>query len=139
VTASQVSSEFHSRIVRILSFFFMPLLAAPLALGGGRIGQSYGLIVGLVLLVVYEQLLQFGDAFVQRGRFEPFFGLWLPFIAFAALSLFFFIRAASSINTAPFGNLGEWLSRQIPWPAAIGQRNPPSTAGGGASGAGGSS
>ena len=101
-TETQVLAEFHSRVVRILSFFFLPILAAPLALGGGRMGQSYGLVLGLILLVIYEQLLQFGDAFVQKGRFDA-----------VSISLIFFLRASYTVNADPLGGFGEWLNRQI--------------------------
>ena len=37
-------------------------------------------LVGLLILIVYYQALNFGDALAKRDLLAPQFGLWLPFV-----------------------------------------------------------
>lgn len=106
---AEYAAEMHSRVVRTLSLFFLPLLAVPLALGGGRVGQTYGIVFGMVVLVLYEEVLQFGDSLVQLGSTSPLLGLWLPFFCFVMLCVLLFYRAAFRVTEDPLGGLGTWL------------------------------
>lgn len=105
VDASEIDAEYHGRIVQILSVVFLPFLAMPLGLGGGRGGQTYGLGLGLLALVVYEQALQFGLSLSAKDIVQPLFGLWLPFMIFAVGSLAFFLYTSLRIVPEPLGNL----------------------------------
>lgn len=108
-TKAEYAAELNSRLVRTLSLFFLPLLAVPLALGGGRVGQTYGIVFGMVILVLYEEVLQFGDSLVQLGSISSAIGLWLPFVCFAFLCVLLFYRAAYRVTEDPLGGLGTWL------------------------------
>jgi lipopolysaccharide export system permease protein len=71
IKLAEARAELHARLVRMSTILILPLLAIPLALGGGRGGQSYGVAVGLLVLVVYEQVVKFGESLafkVPRGR-----------------------------------------------------------------------
>jgi lipopolysaccharide export LptBFGC system permease protein LptF len=57
----------------------LPLLAAPLALSGPVRSRRGGIVVGLLILIVYYEALNFGDAMAKRDLLAPQFGLWLPF------------------------------------------------------------
>jgi len=94
VTFDDVSAEFHTRVVRILSILFLPCLAMPLALGRRRMQRSYGTIIGIVVLVIYNQLVDIMESFVDDGQTRALTGLWLPFFVFALGSTLLFVRAA---------------------------------------------
>ncbi len=79
-----IAAEFHGRLVRSLTMLFLPLLAIPLGLGGGRTRRGYGIVVGLVILVIYQKLLEFGGAHASLGTISPWLGLWAPLALFAA-------------------------------------------------------
>ena len=79
-----VEAEFHGRVTRSLTMLFLPLLAIPLGLGGGRTRRGYGIVVGLVVLVIYQKLLEFGGAYASLGTISPWLGLWLPLALFGA-------------------------------------------------------
>lgn len=78
-TAAEVAAELHSRLVLIASVPLLPLLAAPLALAGPVRSRRGGIVMGLLILIVYYETLNFGDAMAKRDLLAPEFGLWLPF------------------------------------------------------------
>jgi lipopolysaccharide export system permease protein len=80
-SAAEIAAELQARLVLIASVPILPLLAAPLALIGGPRGQRSSLAIGLLILVVYYQALNFGEALAKRELLAPWIGLWLPFLA----------------------------------------------------------
>jgi len=81
ITEAQRKAEFHVRLTMALSLPFLALWALPLALiGSGRTGKAGGLVLGAVLLVFYEKLLGFGEAYVAVGSANASFALWLPWL-----------------------------------------------------------
>lgn len=83
----EIESEFHGRVVRILSTLTLPLVALPLAIARRRARRSYGMVIGLALLVGYNQILQLGEGLADNGRISSLLGLWVPFMVFAAIGL----------------------------------------------------
>ena len=72
-------AEKHSRLVFVLSVPVLALLAIPLALlGSGRTGRAYGMALGVVILILYEKILGFGEAFAALGSLSTWTGLWTP-------------------------------------------------------------
>lgn len=104
-TVSQVRAEFHSRIVQVVSILVLPFLAVPLALGGRRGGQTYGIVIGLVILIIYEKVLDFGRAMTAVGEISPWLGLWLPLLLLAVGSGALFFRTSFRVSDDPLGQL----------------------------------
>jgi lipopolysaccharide export system permease protein len=94
IKASFLVSEFHGRLVRLLSIIVLPFLAVSLALGRQRSERFYGIAVGGGLLFAYHELLKFGERGVAHGPIEPWLGLWTPLVVFAAGSALLFYRTA---------------------------------------------
>ncbi len=94
LSPSFLVSEFHARIVRLLSIIGLPFLAVSLALGRRRSGRFYGVAIGGGLLILYNEILQFGERSVAHGPLEPWLGLWTPLVIFLTGSGFLFYRAA---------------------------------------------
>ena len=91
--SSDYSSEFNGRLVRLLSILGLPFLAVSLALGRRRSTRFYGIAFGGAVLILYHELLQFGERMVSRDA-DPALALWLPLAAFLTLSGLLFYRAA---------------------------------------------
>lgn len=106
VSENERRAEFHDRAVRILSVLFLPFLALPLSLGGRRANRSYGMAVGLIILMVYSKLLDAGHSFTQAGTLGPLTGQWLPLVGFALFSLAIFYNVAFTVRRA---NRFAWL------------------------------
>ena len=86
-------SEFNGRLVRMLSILGLPFLAVSLALGRRRSTRFYGIAVGGGTLIIYHEILQFGERMINRGV-EPLVALWLPLAVFLAISGVLFLRTA---------------------------------------------
>jgi len=85
-----IVAELNSRLVRIVSLLFLPLLAVPLGIVSRRARRSVGVVVGLVLLILFHNLLRFGESMVETGALPPIIGLWLPGAIFAAIGAWAF-------------------------------------------------
>jgi lipopolysaccharide export system permease protein len=94
----EVVSELHARLVLILTMPFLPLLAAPLALGGAPRRQRGGVVLGLLILVVYYEALSFGGQLAKRELLTPWLGLWLPFGLLAAGSFWLFLHRLGGVR-----------------------------------------
>ncbi len=97
VRIEDLLAEFNNRTVRILTVFFLPFLAIPFAIGGRRVHRVYGIATGLLLLVVYNEVLNAGSALVAAGHVGPALGQWLPFALFAGGSVMLFRRTAQRV------------------------------------------
>lgn len=106
----EISAELNGRLVRILTLPLLPLMAIPLAIDRVRGQRSYGLVVGLAMLIAFHQFLQLGEALADNNKIPVWAGLWLPFGLFAVVSAWMFVRAATRV---PDPRLGIWLDRQF--------------------------
>lgn len=97
VRSSDMLAEFHGRIVRVLSIPFLPFLAVPLALGRRRSDRSFGIVIGLLILVVYYQVVDLLENVAETGAIDPTIALWTPFLVYAISTLLLFLRSATRI------------------------------------------
>ncbi len=109
VSSVRIRAEFHDRLVRTLSTFFLPILAIPLGLGIGRTRRSSGIIFGLLILVFYQKVIQFGSSLALLGHVSPWLGLWLPLALFATGSSYLFFRVSFTVASDPVGTFVEGL------------------------------
>ncbi|MFQ5971608.1 MAG: LPS export ABC transporter permease LptF [Alphaproteobacteria bacterium] len=114
VGSTDMIAEFHGRVVRSLSILALPFLAISLALGYRRSNNFYGVAIGGLILVGYNELLSFGENLVESGSVPTVVGLWLPFAAFACVSLWTFLRIAHCVprrQRTALLELPSWLER----------------------------
>ncbi|NJM91712.1 MAG: LPS export ABC transporter permease LptF [Rhodospirillaceae bacterium] len=95
-------AEINYRIVRTLTVLFLPLLAIPMGLTSRRQPTSIRIIVGIAILIVYHQVLNFGKDMAENGRLSSFVALWVPFLIFSLGSMYMFHIANSRQNQDPF-------------------------------------
>lgn len=97
IRSSDMIAEFNVRLATTLSVPLLPLLGIPLALGRRRSDQSWGIAAGLLILILYNQVLDLGKNMTESGEVGPVVGLWLPFVAFALLTCWLFQRSSSRL------------------------------------------
>jgi lipopolysaccharide export system permease protein len=124
---TDIISELHVRIVQTLSVLVLPFLAIPFALGRRRSDRIYGITAGLLVLVGYNQLLDFGKNLVQDGSLGVGVALWLPFALLVTGSLWSFWRAAERVPRSVSPGVLGWLAARIEalsaWLRAHGRRS----------------
>lgn len=104
------TGSLHWRIMHSLTFLVLPLLAAPLGLTNKRTGRGTGIVVGVSLLIVYNELMEVMESLVADGR-SPFLTIWALFAMFLGLSLVFFRTASLKAGGEPLGWIDSLWSR----------------------------
>lgn len=97
IRRSDIVSELNVRLVQSLSVPVLPFLAIALSLGRRRSDRIYGIAAGLLILVGFNQTIDFGKNLVQGGDAGPALALWLPFAIFTVGSLYAFYRVAMRV------------------------------------------
>lgn len=100
--SEDILAEVNYRIVRALTVLFLPLLAIPMGLTSRRQPTGVRIIVGIAILIIYYQALQFGKDMAENARVSSFMALWVPFLAFSLGSTYLFYVANSRLNQDPF-------------------------------------
>lgn len=103
------TGNFHWRLMHSFSFFILPFLAIPMGLTNKRTGRATGIVIGLSLLIVYNELMEGMETAVKLGA-SPYLSIWLLFTAFAALSLFFFRISAFKAGAEPLAYIDSAVS-----------------------------
>ncbi|MEK0084665.1 LptF/LptG family permease [Benzoatithermus flavus] len=106
----EIRAELNGRLVRILALPVLPFMAIPLALGRVRAQRSYGLVVGLAVLIAFNQVIQLGESLADNNRLPCWLALWVPFSIFALGSLVAFVRTATRV---PDPRFAFWLDYQL--------------------------
>lgn len=81
-----IIAELHGRLVRIATVLVLPVLAATFGQARQARLQSYKFPAGLLVLVVYYQVVQATETLVASGHTGSF-ALWVPFVCLLAGSL----------------------------------------------------
>jgi lipopolysaccharide export system permease protein len=120
-TPTIVATERHLRLLRPASLPVLALLAVPLGLmGSGRTGRAYGLVLGMILLVLYQKVVGFAEEFAHAGSVAPWLAMWGPFTALLLLaSVLTWHRAEASGR-----DLSTWLRRTWRPPSAPAHPSP---------------
>jgi lipopolysaccharide export system permease protein len=117
-----ILAEINFRLVRTISIFFLPFLAFPVGISSRRTSKSLRMIVGVLFLILYYEVLQFGEAWVSKGKIGPSLALWAPCGIFVSCSLWLFWVADRRPGQDPLAHLfdginsiGNFFQRLLPW------------------------
>jgi lipopolysaccharide export system permease protein len=110
-----VMAEVHERLTRTVSILFLPFLAFPIGISSRRTSKSMRMIVGVLFLIVYYEIIQFGEAMVRRGILGPFPALWVPCLLFGAASLWLFWLADRRPGQDPLAHFFEGINIGTDW------------------------
>ena len=110
---SESWSQFNFRLVQVAMMLFLPLLAVSLAVPPKRSTSALGVFLSIVMVVTYYKISEYAQGMAALGNLNPFFGLWGPFILFAALILWMFYTLAYVPGGQPIGGLDRWFGKLI--------------------------
>jgi lipopolysaccharide export system permease protein len=105
-----IKAELNERLVRTVSIFFLPFLAFPVGISSRRTPKNLRMIVGVLFLVFYYEVLQFGEAWVSKGWVGPALALWAPCILFCTCSVWLFWIADRRPGQDPLAHIFDGLS-----------------------------
>jgi len=100
---------FNFRVVEVLMMVMLPLLAVALAVPPKRSSSALGIFVGIVMVVAYHKINQYGQSMAEQGRVDPIIALWGPFFLLAALIGWMYHVVAPRPGGQPIGAL-EWAA-----------------------------
>lgn len=101
-TPAEVRTEFHKRLVNIVSLLLLPFLAIPFAVGSRRSRRSSRFGVALVLIVVFHELIEQGSVIAGRGNLSPVIALWGPFALLAVFTAWRYYNACFTMKRDGF-------------------------------------
>ena len=99
--------EYQKRFSIPFACFVFGLIGVPLGLIVKRSGKMVGTGIGLMLILVYYLILQFGQEAGESGRLSPVLSIWLPNIAIGAIGLGFITITIFEGRFAAWRNRGE--------------------------------
>jgi len=102
-------ANFNFRIVEILMMAMLPMLAVALAVPPKRSTSALGIFVGIVMVVAYHKINQYGLSMGEQGRVNPVLALWVPFALLVALIGWMYHVVAHHPGGQPIAAL-EWAA-----------------------------
>ncbi len=100
-----LNGELYSRIIRSLSIAVLPLLAVSVGVSAKRAKRQYGIVVGLLILVLYDHAIQLTAALGTAGLIDPRLPLCGIFLGFTAFCAWMFRRATRHTSEGPLDPL----------------------------------
>mgnify|MGYP000860490811 CR=1 FL=1 len=101
----ETRANFHFRLVEVAMMLLLPLLAIALAVPPKRSSSALGVFLSIVMVVAYHKVNEYAEGMGALGRIDPFYALWLPFVAFSALICWMFYTIAYVPGGQPIGAL----------------------------------
>jgi lipopolysaccharide export system permease protein len=110
---TRLDGELHGRLVRSASMLVLPLLAMPLGLAAKRSRRSVGILLGAVILMLYQQALQLIESLGDIGRIDPRLGLWTALLLLAGFAIVMFRHSDRHPEEGAFDGMIAWLERAV--------------------------
>lgn len=107
----ETRANFHFRLVEVAMMLLLPLLAIALAVPPKRSSSALGVFLSIMMVVAYHKVNEYAEGMGALGRIDPFYALWLPFLAFAALICWMFYTIAYVPGGQPIGALERSFSK----------------------------
>ena len=105
-------ANLHYRLASIVTILLMPFLGAAMGVPPKRSQSALGVFAGISLLVVFNELIEFGEDFAAQGSMSAVLSQWLPFAVFALICLHLFRVLAFKPGGQPLRGL-ELATKQM--------------------------
>ena len=110
VIGAQANLSF--RLAEVLMMLMLPMLAVALAVPPKRSTSALGIFVGILMMVGYHKINQYGQYAGEQGRIDPLIALWVPFAGLTALIGWMYHVIAHRPGGQPIGTL-EWAAAKL--------------------------
>ena len=102
-TRNSMLSELHKRIVNVVTFFMLPLLAVPFAIGRQRSQRGYRFGLALVIVVAFHEIIEQGAVATKVSGFSPWLSMWLAFILITLFAVWRFYTTCFTLKPDRLG------------------------------------
>ena len=107
----EAQANLNFRIVEVLMMFMLPLLAVSLAVPPKRSSSGLGIFLGILIIVAYHKVNQYGQQAGAHGQVNPTIALGIPLVMFAAMILWMYHVLAHRPGGQPIGALERSFAR----------------------------
>lgn len=111
-TRREYRANLHRRLIQPFLLLVLPFFAMALAVPAKRNSSALGVFIGVIGLVVYNEVSEAGERMAVRGELDPVLAQWVPFTIFTLTSLAMFYRLAYVAGPPPLASLDHWIAKQ---------------------------
>ena len=108
----EAQAHLNFRLVEVFMMFMLPLLAVSLAVPPKRSTSALGIFLGLLIVVAYHKVNQYGEQAGANGELNPILALWVPLVLFASMIAWMYHVLAHKPGGQPIGAL-EWFFARV--------------------------
>ncbi|WP_373504030.1 LptF/LptG family permease [Aestuariivirga sp.] len=98
---TEVASELSERLVNAVSILILPFLAIPFAVGSRRSQRGFRTGVALILIILYNEVIQQGASAANNGVVSPLVSLWLPCFLLGVFAAWRYIGTCFTLRPDP--------------------------------------
>jgi lipopolysaccharide export system permease protein len=107
----EAQAHFNFRLVEVLMMLILPLLAVSLAVPPKRSTSGLGIFVGILVVVAYHKVNQYGQQAGANGQINPILALWVPLVLFAVMIAWMYHVLAHHPGGQPIGALERFFAK----------------------------
>ena len=107
----EAQAHLNFRLVEVLMMLILPLLAVSLAVPPKRSSSGLGIFLGILVVVAYHKVNQYGQQAASNGQVNAIIALWLPLIVFAAIIVWMYHVLAHRPGGQPIGTLERFFAK----------------------------
>ena len=104
-------AKLNFRLVEVVMMLMLPLLAVSLAVPPKRSTSALGIFVGIVIVVAYHKVNQYGEQAGAQGRLDPILALWVPLLILSVMILWMYHVLAHRPGGQPIAALERAFAR----------------------------
>lgn len=111
-----MQAELHNRILKIIAIPMLAILALPFALSRGRNPDAYRFGIAVLLLIIFNVMIEQGSLATSLSGISPWLSMWGPFLAYLAFALWRFWLVCFRLNadtTNPVSESVAWLTAKL--------------------------
>ncbi|MEM7492539.1 MAG: LptF/LptG family permease [Pseudomonadota bacterium] len=114
IQTTEAMVSIHDQLARFVLILILPLIAVPFGLSYGRNPPSNAILIGLVTLIVIQQLLELAKSLALDGVIYPWIGSWGVIVVVAACAIALYWRSAVTIAQPPLSSLPSLRLPRLP-------------------------
>ncbi|GAB5454711.1 MAG: LptF/LptG family permease [Henriciella sp.] len=95
----------HDQLARFALILILPLIAVPFGLSYGRHPPSNAILIGLLTLIIIQQLLELAKSLALDGDVPAWAGSWAVISLVCVLGLLLFLRSAMTMAQPPLSSV----------------------------------